>query len=61
MVERQTGSTGAGRCVPAHRRGVVFVATIAPAAEELQTLLHKVVARLMEPLTRRGTLRSSGA
>ena len=34
----------------------VFVEVPAPADEALQTLLHRIIARLMKPLTRRGVL-----
>ena len=34
----------------------VFVEVPAPTDEALQALLHKIFARLMKPLTRRGVL-----
>jgi len=36
--------------------GPVFVEVPAPTDEALQTALHKVIARLMKLLTRRGVL-----
>lgn len=43
-----------------YRRGIdgvpAFVETLAPTDEELHTVLHKIITRMMKLLTRRGVL-----